>query len=188
VLPVANCDDDGGPGTLRSVIAGAISGAIVDLSALTCSTISLANGAIAIPFDSLDIVGPANRITLAANQSYRRLLQHTGSGTLSLSGLVLTGGWAGIGSAAYGGCLYSSGSLDLDHVDVVFCKAVSGPGARAIGGGIFAAGNLQLRHSNVSGNSTNPGSAASAARCASHAAMTGSAASRSTSGRSRPRA
>jgi hypothetical protein len=70
---------------------------------------------------------------------------------------VLTGGWAGIGSAAYGGCLYSSGSLDLDHVDVVFCKAVSGPGARAVGGGIFAAGNLQLRHSNVSGNSTNPG-------------------------------
>jgi len=59
VLPVANCDDDGGPGTLRSVVAGAVSGAIIDMSALTCSTISLANGAIAIPFDSLRIVGPA---------------------------------------------------------------------------------------------------------------------------------
>lgn len=50
VLPVAN--DDGGPGTLHSVVAGTGSGDTIDLRALTCSTITLANGAIEVAVDS----------------------------------------------------------------------------------------------------------------------------------------
>ncbi|MGH8171943.1 MAG: choice-of-anchor Q domain-containing protein [Rhodanobacteraceae bacterium] len=158
-LPVGNCDDDGGPETLRSVVAGAGSGDIIDLTALTCSTISLANGAIAVPVENLKFEGPGSTLlTLDAQQSYRRIIEHTGTGLLHIQGLRLTGGWAGIGSAAYGGCVYSAGSVELDDSAVVYCKAVSGPGQSAAGGGIYAAGSLQLRHSILSGNSTNPGS------------------------------
>ena len=158
VLPVTSCEDDGSAGTLRSVVASAGSGDIVDLSALTCSTISLASGAIVVPLESLRFVGPGSALlSLDANQSYRRIIEHSGHGMLSLSGLRLTGGWAGIGSAAYGGCVYSAGSVDLDRVAVAYCKAVSGAGQLAKGGGVYAAGSLQLRHSVVSGNQANPG-------------------------------
>jgi hypothetical protein len=157
VLPVTSCVDDGGPGTLRSVVAGADSGAIIDLGALTCSTISLANGAIVVPFESLHFVGPGSAaLSLDANQSYRRIIEHSGTGTLTITGLRLSGGWAGIGSPAYGGCIHSAGSVELDHAAVVFCKAVSTT-APAKGGGVYATGRLTLRHSIVSGNTTNPG-------------------------------
>src|SRR5689334_11115724 len=46
VLPVTSCADDGSPGTLRSVAANATLNATIDLTALTCSAITLVNGAI----------------------------------------------------------------------------------------------------------------------------------------------
>ncbi len=157
VLPVTSCDDDGSPGTLRSVVAGAESSAVIDLSDLTCSTISLANGAIVVPFESLTFVGPGStHLSLDANQSYQRIIEHRGVGTLRISGLRLSGGWAP--TTAYGGCIFSEGSVDLDDVAVVFCKAVGAPGQPSKGGGIYAAGDLTLRHSIVSGNQSNPGS------------------------------
>jgi len=154
-LPVTSCEDDGGPGTLRSVVADAESGAIIDLSELTCSTISLANGAIAVPFESLTFVGPGSALlSLDANQSYRRIIEHSGHGILNIAGLRVSGGWAP--TPAYGGCIYSAGSIDLDDVAVAFCKAVGAPGQQTKGGGIYAAGSLTLRHSIVSGNESNP--------------------------------
>lgn len=157
VLPVTSCDDDGSAGTLRSVVAGAGSGSIIDLSALTCSTISLANGAIAVAVESLRFVGPGStQLSLDANQSYRRILEHSGHGLLTVSGLRFSGGWAGIVSPAYGGCIYSAGSVSLYDTAVVYCKAVSNTGP-AKGGGIYAAGDLTLHHSIVSGNGSNPG-------------------------------
>ncbi len=46
-LPVTSCTDDpGDPGSLRNVLASAAEGDTVDLSALTCSTITLVNGAL----------------------------------------------------------------------------------------------------------------------------------------------
>ena len=49
-LPVTNCLDDGSVGTLRSVIATAVDGDVVDLTQLTCSTITLTAGAIDTSF------------------------------------------------------------------------------------------------------------------------------------------
>jgi hypothetical protein len=158
VLPVTSCDDDGSPGTLRSVVAGAVSGDIVDLGALTCSTVSVASGAIVVAVESLHIRGPgAAVLTLDAEQSFRRIFEHTGHGVLSIEGLRLTGGWAGIGSSAYGGCIYSAGSVELDYSAVDYCVAVAGAAARAVGGGIYATGTLELRHSVVSTNTANAG-------------------------------
>jgi len=45
-LPVTSCADDADPGTLRNVLAAAGEGDTVDLSALTCSTITLTQGAL----------------------------------------------------------------------------------------------------------------------------------------------
>jgi len=157
ILPVTNCEDDGRAGSLRSVVASALSGEIVDLRALTCSTISLANGAIGIPIESLQIVGPGSALlALDANQSYKRIFQHSGHGTLTVSGLRLTHGWTDVGWPAYGGCIYSQGSVDLTDVAVVGCKAVSVAGV-AKGGGIWTGGSLTLHRSVVSGNQANPG-------------------------------
>ena len=162
VLPVANCADDGGSGTLRSVVAGAVHGDTVDLRGLTCSTISLANGAIVVAVDSLHLLGPGrDALTLDADQSYRRVINHTGHGTLTITGLHLANGRAGIGTTSYnasrGGCVYSAGSVFLDHAAVVGCKAGDEAGGVAQGGGLHVAGELQLHHSLVSGNSTNSG-------------------------------
>ena len=60
--PVTSCEDDGTPGTLRSVIAAGTTatGDTVDLSALVCtdSLISLQTGAIEIKQDDLTLIGP----------------------------------------------------------------------------------------------------------------------------------
>ena len=53
-IVVTNCDDSG-PGSLRDAVAGAASGDTIDLSQLTCSTITLTSGAIEIPQDDLYI-------------------------------------------------------------------------------------------------------------------------------------
>src|SRR4051812_1783136 len=50
-LPVTSCADDGSPGTLRSVMLSAPRGSTIDLTQLTCSKITLDQGAI-------DLVGP----------------------------------------------------------------------------------------------------------------------------------
>ena len=157
VLPVTSCDDDGSPGTLRSVVAGAQSGDVIDLSELTCSTISLAAGAIRVPQEALTFVGPGSaHLSLEANQSYQRIVEHSGHGTLRIGGLRVSGGWAT--APAYGGCIYSAGSLDVHDLTVAFCKAVGAPGQPSMGGGIYAAGSLTLRQSVVTGNESNPGS------------------------------
>src|SRR5690242_2388710 len=58
--PVGSCADDGSAGTLRSVVGAATtqSGDTVDMSGLSCSTISLLTGAIAIHQGSLILQGP----------------------------------------------------------------------------------------------------------------------------------
>ena len=53
MLPVTSCADDGGLGTLRHVVLTAVSGDTVDLSALTCGTITLQSGAIHVDVDDL---------------------------------------------------------------------------------------------------------------------------------------
>src|SRR4029079_2644902 len=58
--PATHCTDDG-PGSLRAVIAGSASGDTVDLSALTCSEISLETGSISVRVDTPHLAGPASR-------------------------------------------------------------------------------------------------------------------------------
>jgi hypothetical protein len=151
-LPVLNCADDGSPGTLRSIVAAATSGDIIDLGGLACSTIVLAGGEITTSANDLSFVGPGAAQLAIDGGHASRIFNHAGSGTLSISGLTLENGSHAIDDVpARGGCVYSGGDVTLDHAKVTGCK-VSGNTTPA-GGGVYAAGELALQTSVLSNNS-----------------------------------
>src|SRR3982751_6466536 len=106
VLPGPSCDD-GGTGTLRHVVLIASSGDTVDLSGLSCSTITLAAGAIGIDVDDLTIKGPgASRLTIDAAHA-SRVFRHGGAGTLQVTNLTVANGSYSPPTGPYGGgCIY----------------------------------------------------------------------------------
>jgi len=135
--PVTSCADDGGVGTLRAVVDAAGEGDTIDLSALTCSTITLAQGAIPLLLNDVALVGPgANALAIDAAGN-DRVLVHPGYGTLTVTALTLRNGAASVGGyhITGGGCIASAGYLVLDHSVVRDCRA-SAEGV--YGGGIFA--------------------------------------------------
>jgi hypothetical protein len=145
-VAVTNCDDDG-PGSLRATIAAAANDETVDLSALTCATISLTTGYIGIAQDDLAIVGPGAALLAIDAGSASGVLRHTGAGTLSLTGLTISHGQY-TGSTPLGGCLYSAGSISLANSTVAYCQ-VNGSGTMALGGAIYTWGDLTLASSTV---------------------------------------
>lgn len=146
---VTNCDDDGA-GSLRATIAAAASGDTIDLSALTCATISLTTGYIGIPQDDLTLIGPGAANLAIDAGSTSGVLRHTGAGTLSIAGLTISHGTYA-GPTPHGGCLYSAANIELTNSTVANCE-VDGSGTMALGGGIFTEGDLTLASSTVTGN------------------------------------
>ena len=135
--PVTSCADDDGPGTLRAVVAAAGEGDTIDLTALSCSTITLTQGALPLLLNDVSLVGPgANALAIDADGSDRVLL-HPGYGTLTVTGLTLRNGTAS--ASGYhitgGGCVASAGYLVLDRSAVRDCRATA---EGAYGGGLFA--------------------------------------------------
>ena len=134
-LPVTNCNDAGG-GSLRAALAIAHSGDSVDLTALTCGTISLATGELQIPVDDLALKGPgANSLTIAGSQApghHYAVLHHTGHGTLRVDALRVTDSNAlyGVGHALDSRCVESSGTVYLNRSVITACG----------GGAVFANG------------------------------------------------
>ena len=152
-LEVSSCNDDGSPGTLRAVIGAAGDGDTVDMSLLTCSTITLAAGQIVVDQDDLEIRASSdNPVTIdAANAS--RIIAHGGHGLLRLTNLELTSGYVKYESAtAFGGCIVSLGEVYLGHSDVTGCRVAS-PASTAAGGAVFAEGYVYLVYSSVAGSS-----------------------------------
>ncbi len=154
-LTVTNCDD-AGMGSLRDTVASAVSGDIVDLSGLTCATITLTTGAITIPLtaSNLTLSGPgASALTIDGGLSaghYNRVLNHRGAGTLIIQGLTIADAkYQGTASLA-GGCIYSQSNVTLTSSTVSGCAVVGDAGAR--GGGIYAIGNVTLLNSTITGN------------------------------------
>lgn len=149
---VSHCLDDGSAGSLRSVIAAAANGDLIDLSALTCSTISLAQGQLVSNVNSLTLRGPATPLTIDAHGA-SGMFAHYGSDTLRFEHLSLVNGTY----AGGGACVFSQGNVELDHVTVSGCSA-----AESAGGGVLALKNLTLESSTLSGNSALVGGAAAA--------------------------
>ncbi len=149
---VANCDDSG-TGSLRDAVGIAVSGDTVDLTTLGCSTISLTSGAIAIPHESLTVEGPGPE--LAIDGGYLdRIFQHTGIGTLSVTGMTIRAGAYASNASAKGGCIYSAGNLSLSDAVVTQCLVVGQDPVAAMGGAISTEGNLAIVSSRITGNTS----------------------------------
>lgn len=169
---VESCADDGGPTTLRAIVAGTADGDTVDLSQLQCGTITLETGQIEVHADNLTLIGPGrDQLTIDANYTGRVFL-HDGYGTLTLRGLTIAHGLADGEQAApeilrggYGGCILSvhsagynvppagGGSVTLIDSTVTSCTAVPHHSAQVSrGGGIFATHSVTLWNSTISDN------------------------------------
>jgi hypothetical protein len=147
---VTNCDD-AGPGSLRDAVENAVSGDVVDLTALSCSTISLATGALATDVDDLTVDGPGPEALAIDAAGSSRIFDHGGTGTLTLNGLALRNGsytstdFTGPGFAQ-GGCAYSAGRLVANDVHASGCRV---DGATAEGAAFWAWTSLDLTDSKV---------------------------------------
>jgi hypothetical protein len=150
VTPVTSCDDDG-PGTLREAFTNAVSGDVIDLSTLSCGTITLATGSMATTADDLTVQGPgASALTIDAG-GLSGVLEHDGVGTLTIEGLTITNGHI-VGQDFHGGaCVLSAGNVTVDQSTLSNCYAYMG---HAYGGAICSTGNVTLSNSTLSGNTT----------------------------------
>ncbi len=151
--PVTSCADDGSAGTLREVITNAVDGDVVDLSALTCSTITLTTGGLAINVDNLSIIGPgATALTIDAAGGGTAFdffgAEYGGYGTLSVTGLTLTNGYY---LDAAGGGIWAGNGGSVVLTDSAVTNSTSN-GKYASGGGVFADGNVTIVNSTISGN------------------------------------
>src|ERR1700743_627103 len=142
-LPVTNCND-AGTGSLRASIASAANDDTISIpSDLGCSKITLRTGALAVTQDELTIEGRGagtltitSKYTSAGGSSTTepyRIITHTGTGTLEISGVTLSKGYLVTtgGAAARGGCVYSAGTLRVENSSVIFCKAKADVGYSA---------------------------------------------------------
>ena len=148
-IAVTNCDDDV-PGSLRAAVAAAGSGDTIDLTGLTCATITLQTGAIPIKLDDLTLEGPGADALAIDGNALDRVFFHARGGTLTLHALTVRHGRnreSGF-DVAGGGCIASAGYLVLDAARVRDCYA---GGEGAYGGGIYAY-SLTMIGSTLSGN------------------------------------
>jgi hypothetical protein len=141
---VSNCED-AGPGSLRAAMLAAQNNDLVDLNALSCSTITLTTGALpaagVLVLDAHNHAGPVIIDGGRYSGRHDRIIVHNGvDGHLYMN-------YIGVANADYtgpdprGGCILSSGSVNLVGGVVRNCR-VSGNGIAAKGGGIYATGNV----------------------------------------------
>lgn len=153
---VNTCDEanlgTGTIGSLRYAAANAASGDTIDMSTLTCSTISLATGAVFLAQASVTLNGPG-KAALTLSGSSDRVLRHIGSGTLSVNDLSVANGYLhpALGVSASGGCIASNGVVNLSRVAVHSCRAEAVQGA-VRGGGIYAYAGVFAKYSDITGN------------------------------------
>ena len=152
---VNNCNDSG-VGSLRDTVAGARSGDTIDLTTLTCSTISLTTGELHIAVDDLALQGPgANALTIAGPYSIYgySVLSHSGHGTLRIDALSIASG--------SDTCVYSPGTVYLTRSTVTACRngvVANGFSARdsTISNNVYGVqtldGDVSITGSTISGN------------------------------------
>jgi hypothetical protein len=143
---------DTGAGGLRQTIAASASGDTVDMTALTCSKLTLTAGELPVTVGSLTIRGPGSgKLTIDANR-HSRVFRHDGTGVLSLSSLTLSNGSYSGFDPQSGGCVFSNGSVSANHIVFTDCSVYASafPPYFARGGAVFTGGNLALVNSRIS--------------------------------------
>jgi hypothetical protein len=151
VEAVTNCNDSGA-GSLRDAVANAAPGSTVDLSALTCGTITLTSGAIAVTQGSLTLNGPGEGLLTIDGYFGDRVLTHQNTGTLRLIGVTVADGKYTSDTSPHGGCIASNGSVELISATVRDCIVEGVDASYPEGGGVFANGNFSMLGSRVTGN------------------------------------
>lgn len=152
---VTNCNDSG-PGSLRDAVANAPNAALIDLSQLACSAITLSSGGIPVNVDSLKLRGPgAEALHIeggASDGNYNRVFTHFGTGYLWIHGLTITDAKY-IDGVPKGACVYSRGEVRLGDAIVSNCVLSNSTPVQARGGGIYAKMGLSVFDSTISNNS-----------------------------------
>jgi len=161
-LLVTDCTDGAGSGTLRNTIQVAPDLSTIEIP-LACSTITLTQGAIAIPgrFTDLTIVGQGPSVTMidagarASPAQYNRAIKSNQQGTLMLNHLTIAHAKYTGATSPHGGCIYAEYDVYLTDAVLTDCRAAPLSGsATAKGGAIYSGGYVTLNHSVVSNSST----------------------------------
>jgi len=151
-IPVTTCEN-AGAGSLREAMAAAGDGDTLDLTALTCGSITLTTGQVSTAAANLAIKGPgADALTIDASyaQLYvHRAIYHGGTGTLSIYDVTITDARY-MGSDSNGGCVHSEGSVYLMRSVVTDCWLdPTGAIDHSRGGAIFARGQVLAKYSAI---------------------------------------
>lgn len=152
--PVSDCSE----AAVRAAIANTPGGGVVDLSALSHCTITLADGAFTSNVDNIAIIGPGDRTLTFDGDHQDRVILHNGGGVLKLDHLDITRGYVNGGKYA-GGAVFSGGSIVLASSRVTE-SMIGGPAGNTQafgGGGLFALRSVTLDESVVSGNESHAG-------------------------------
>ncbi len=131
-------------GDLRFATYFANSGDTVDVM---CSRVTLTQGSLYLTQNNLTIKGLAS----IQQSAQDRVINHIGTGTLTLNEIVLLDGYYQSTTGAYGGCIYSKGNVALETAGAVGCHVISN-GGNARGGGIFTKGKLTVSHGYIAYN------------------------------------
>jgi len=155
---VTSCNDDATAattaGTLRYEVGHAATGDVLDLSTLTCSTITLQSGEIVVPQADLHIkASAANPATVNANFA-SRVFHHSGTGTLEIEYTTVEEGHyipTAPTTPSVGGCIASQGSVYLRHSVVDRCLAtLSSTSTNYVrGGAVYAAVSANIVSSRI---------------------------------------
>jgi predicted outer membrane repeat protein len=134
---------DSGPGTLRSAITNAASGAVITFApSLSGATITLGSTLTINTNLTIDASALPGGLQINGNGSVQ-IFNVASTITVFLNSLTITNGFASGGS---GGGIYNGGTLTLTN-----CTLSGNSGD--FGGGIYSAGTLTLNQCTLSGNS-----------------------------------
>lgn len=152
---VTNCNNSGA-GSLRAAVGSAVSGDVIDLTGLACNIVLTSS--IVTSVNNLTIrrdpVDQPLKYAIDANNA-DRVFTHTGTGTLTLSGLTIRNGRVTQASSnpAQGGCISSQGNVALNNLtNVKYCNAVQTGSGIAAGGAVFAAGTVDVTDGSMVAN------------------------------------
>jgi hypothetical protein len=161
---------DGGAGSLRSILAGALDGDTIMFA--TNGTITLTNGELVLS-GSVNIAGPGPTNLIISGNNSNRVFYVGAEVNSSISGITVTDGVATDTNGAGGG-IYNVGNLTLNNCVVSSSSSGAGlpgtagsgfpptsagtpGGAGGMGGGIFNLGTLNLTACSIVGNIGGPG-------------------------------
>jgi hypothetical protein len=151
-IPITNCDDSGA-GSLRDAVTNAVSGDVIDLSALTCGTITLNTGLVS-SVDELTLTGPGAGALAIDGNNASRVIEQQGYGMLTIEGLTIRngsyvyGGPGIYGGLAPGACILSRSSVTLTDTAIDHCSA---SGWSVFGAAVDTFGALYMTDSSITG-------------------------------------